>query len=98
MSIKSKLKVASSPIHGKGLFSTTKIANGTLLGTCKTRPTLKPTDHTLWLTRGPVNVTCKLKYINHSETPNVAYYDDLTVMALQDIAQGEELTHDYHQE
>jgi hypothetical protein len=45
-----------------------------------------------------VNVTCDLKYINHSKKPNVAYYDDLSVVALKDIKAGQELTHDYGDE
>ena len=41
---------------------------------------------------------CDFKYINHSRTPNVAYYDDLTVVALKAIKAGEELLHDYGEE
>ena len=53
--------------------------------------------HVLWLdeTRG-VEVTCDLKYINHSDRPNACYYDDLSVVALRDIEPDEEITHDYH--
>lgn len=96
--IKRKLKVAKSPIHGTGLFATTSIKAGTLLGYCRTRKTKTPSDYTLWLESGPVDVTCRLKYINHSPSPNVAYYDDLSVVALKDLAPGDELTHHYGEE
>ncbi len=96
--IKRKLKVAKSSIHGTGLFATTSIKEGTLLGYCRTRKTKTSSDYTLWLESGPVDVTCRLKYINHSSTPNVAYYDDLSVVALTDLAPGDELTHHYGEE
>lgn len=96
--IKRTLKVAKSKIHGTGLFATTSIKTGTVLGYCRTRKTGTPSDHTLWLESGPVDVTCRLKYINHSASPNVAYYDDLSVVALKDLKPGEELTHHYGEE
>ncbi len=90
-------KVKKSPIHGRGLFSTKKIKADTLLGYCKTKPTKKDGAYTLWTEDGPVKVVCDLRFINHSDKPNVAYYDDLSVMTLRDIAPGEELTHNYLQ-
>lgn len=95
MSIKKKLKVGESDIHGKGLFATEAIPKGTVLGYCKTRKTKAVSDYTLWLDKGPVDVTCRLKYINHNSRPNVAYYDDLSVVALKKIKAGQELTHNY---
>ncbi len=50
----------------------------------------------LWL--GPdegFEVLCHLRFINHSDDPNACYFDDLSVVALRDIAAGEEITHDY---
>lgn len=96
--IKTKLKIGPSTIHGTGLFATSPISSGTVLGYCRTRKTCAPSDYTLWLESGPVEVTCRLKYINHSPTPNVVYYDDLSVVALRDLATGEELTHHYGEE
>lgn len=89
------IKVKKSKIHGKGLFSTEKIRKGTLLGKCKVKKTKKPNLHTLWIGNKMIDVTCDLKYINHSKKPNVVYYDDLTVVALKNIKKGEELTHQY---
>jgi hypothetical protein len=90
--------VRESPIHGKGLFSTRRIAAHTVLGHCRTRPARdEDSPYLLWIGRDPVEVLCELKYINHSSRPNVVYYDDLAVVTLRAIGRGEELTHDYYQ-
>lgn len=97
--MKSSLKVKNSGIHGKGLFASKKIEKGTLLGSCKTKKTREEGLYTLTLDeQTQVDVTCKFKYINHSKLPNVAYYEDLSVVALQNISAGDELTHDYGDE
>ncbi|GAB3278012.1 hypothetical protein GCM10027297_14640 [Parahaliea aestuarii] len=93
------MRVGESGIHGKGLFATVDIKADTLLGVCKSKPAREPTPYTLWLDGGKmVNVTCRLRFINHHKSPNVIYYDDLSVVALRDIKAGEELTHDYGEE
>lgn len=94
-SLKHQLRVCESAIHGKGLFATEPIDNGTLIGICRAVPTRIDGPYTLSTEWGDVVVTCRLRFINHSPSPNVAYYDDLTVMAIRDIAAGDELTHDY---
>lgn len=97
--MKKKLVIKKSYIHGKGLFTTVKLKEGTLVGYCKSTPVAEPSPHTLWLDNEKlVEVTCKLKYINHHKAPNVSYFDDLSVVALRDIKAGEELTHDYGEE
>ncbi len=93
--MKHTLEAKKSGIHGKGLFATEKIVKGTLLGFCKTKKTSEAGEHTLWIGRDTVDVTCHFKYINHANKPNVIYYDDLSVVALQDIFPGDELTHHY---
>ena len=100
MGDKGLFTVKTSAIHGKGLFATQDIKQGTFLGKCETRKTKEVGMYTLWLEDGaqPVDVTCHLKYINHSKKPNVAYYDDLTVQAIRSIQKGEELVHDYGDE
>ena len=40
-------------------------------------------------------MTNELRYINHSDEPNAAYCDDLTVVALRDIHPGQEIVHNY---
>ena len=97
--MKSTLKVQKSKIHGKGLFATEAIAEGTKLGYCKSKSVRKQGPYVLTLgTDKTVKITCRFKYINHSATPNVAYYDDLSVVALTDIDIGDELTHNYGEE
>jgi len=89
-------KVRNSPLHGKGLFARGAIAADTVIGWCETAPTVEPGLHTLSLADGrDVDVCCSLKYINHGRPANVIYYDDFSVVALRDIAPGEELLHDY---
>lgn len=88
--------VAASAIHGRGLFAAAPIPGGTVIGFLEGRPSARDGRYVLWI--GPdqaVEVTCNLKYINHSDRPNACYYDDLSVVALRDIEPGEEITHDY---
>ena len=88
--------VADSEIHGKGLFATRRIPAGTTIGMLRVKPAVDDGSYVLWLSETEaVEVTCKLKYINHSARPNACYYDDLSVVALRDIEAGEEITHDY---
>ena len=88
-------QIRHSSIHGKGLFATTAVNPGALLGRCVVVPTTKQGPYTLATDDGDVLVTCRFKYINHSAVPNVAYYDDYSVVALTAIRPGDELTHDY---
>lgn len=86
---------AISKIHGRGLFASAPISKGTVIGVCATRPAKRHGLHTLTLSDKQVHVTCALRFINHSRSPNVAYAEDLTVTAIRSIRAGEELTHDY---
>jgi SET domain-containing protein len=88
--------VDDSPIHGKGLFAKTFIPAGALIGTLRGKHTSTDGDHVLWLDdETGFLVQCRFRYINHSDTPNAAYYDDLQVCAIRDIQPGEEITHQY---
>lgn len=88
--------VRPSAIHGLGLFATQPIAEGQIIGHLEGTFTSVDGPHVLWLdeTRGMI-VHNDLRYINHHDQPNAAYYDDLTVCALRDIEPGEEITHNY---
>ncbi len=88
--------VAPSDIHGQGLFAKSRIEGGAIIGWLQGRPCTEDSEHVLWISpQQGIEVTCDLKYINHSERPNACYYDDLSVVALRDIAADEEITHDY---
>ncbi len=88
--------VAESTIHGKGLYARVPIGKGTIIGKLKGRPTQQDGSHVLWLSEAEgFEVSCNLKYINHAEKPNACYYDDLTVVALRDNSDDEEITHNY---
>ena len=88
--------VADSTIHGKGLYARIPIGKDTVIGKLRGKPTQHDGSYVLWLseTEG-FEVRCDLKYINHADNPNACYYDDLTVVAIRDIATGEEITHNY---
>jgi SET domain-containing protein len=88
--------VADSAIHGRGLFAGDLIPAGTVIGRIQGIPSSRDGDYVLWLSADEaIEVTCKLRFINHSDDPNACYYDDLSVIALRDIQPDEEITHDY---
>jgi len=88
--------VDDSSIHGKGLFAKSFIPSGTVIGVVQGSPTTDNGDHVLWLDENcGFHVQCELRYINHSDTPNAVYYDNLEVCAIRDIQAGEEITHYY---
>ncbi len=90
------VSVSASPIHGKGLFAKKPIHAGQVIGIARGRPTDIDGPHVLWLSdEQGFEVRCYLRYINHDDQPNAAYYDSLEVCALRDIAPGEEITHNY---
>ncbi len=95
----SNIYVDTSPIHGKGLFARTFIPAGQEIGIIEGEYTTSDGDYVLWLDEQTgIRVESDLRYINHSDKPNAAYYDDLKVWALKDIHPGEEITHNYHQQ
>jgi SET domain-containing protein len=88
--------VDNSLIHGKGLFASNFIDKGSIIGWLKGKSCQQDGDYVLWIdTETAFEVECDLKYINHSDHPNACYYDDFSVMAIQDIRVGEEITHNY---
>lgn len=86
-------------MHGRGLFATQYIPEDTVISWLRTEPASDDEldgPYVLWVDGvSPVRVTCDMRFINHSDEPNAAYYDDLSVMALRDIQPGEELLHNY---
>lgn len=96
--MKKLVYVAESPIHGRGLFANCDIPKGTVLGVVDGVPAKRNGPYVLWLNENQgIRVRCDLRFINHSERPNAAYYDSLEVIALRRIRRGEEITHNYEQ-
>jgi uncharacterized protein len=90
--------VKESAIHGKGLFAANPISAGDLIGRIDGIPAKRDGRYVLWLSDDQgVRVRCHLRFINHSHRPNAVYYDTLEVIALRNIAPGEEITHNYDQ-
>jgi len=88
--------VARSAIHGKGLFAARPIPAGAIIGWLRGKPADRDGPYVLWVSDSEaIEVTCDLRYINHSDHPNACYYDDLSVVALRDIAAHQEITHNY---
>lgn len=91
------VEVRESDIHGKGLFAKVTIKKDTVVGVLEGKKVKSDGPHVLWMNDGQdlFRVSNDLKFINHNKKPNVAYYDDYTVVALKTIKAGTELVHDY---
>mgnify|MGYP000064403068 CR=1 FL=1 len=89
------LYVASSELHGLGLFAAAPLGEDVVLGRLAGMPTYDEGIHVLWLTDElGLEVTNDFRFINHSSTPNCAL-TDVEVVTLRAIGVHEELTHDY---
>lgn len=89
-------KVQPSGIHGQGLFADRFIPADTVIGQLEGSYTTQDGAYVLWITEEQgFRVENELRFINHDNEPNAAYFDDLTVMSLCDIQPGEEITHNY---
>ncbi len=93
--VSEKVFVATSAVHGKGLFAATRLKAGTLISRLHGMPTFDDGTYVLWITDElGLELTNDLKYINHDKNPNAAY-SDLDVTIVRDVEAGEELLHDY---
>ena len=90
-----KFYVENSGIHGKGLFASQNIKKDEVIGSIKYNPIEVDGPYVLWIEDQGILVECDLKYINHSSQANACYCEDLDVVAVKDIKQYEEITHDY---
>jgi SET domain-containing protein len=106
-----KTEVRASPIHGKGLFAARPIARGEIVavkgGHALTReawgalePDLGPADIQISedLVIAPASQAERdgsMLYTNHSCDPNLAIQGQIVLIAMRDIAAGEELTIDW---
>ena len=93
------LEVRDSPIHGKGLFATCTIPEGTLLGEYEGELTDENSIYVLWVEYDDgevVGIDGKndLRFVNHSRSPNAEFWGN-QLFALSDIHEGMEITFDY---
>ncbi len=87
--------VAESPIHGKGLFAAANIEEDVSLGRLHGMATEDEGTYVLWLSKKVgLELTNEFRFINHSSDPNCAL-TGLDVVTLREVAEGEEITHDY---
>lgn len=93
--VSDKVFVASSELHGKGLFAAKRIKADTVLGRLVGMPTYDDGIYVLWISDElGLELVNDFKYINHGKKPNAAY-TDVDVTVLRDVEAGEELLHDY---
>jgi SET domain-containing protein len=106
-----KTEVRESPIHGKGLFAKQAIAAGEIVAvkgghalTVRQWAALEPELGSAEiqiaedLFVAPVRQEDRdgsMLYTNHSCEPNIAIRGQIVLIAMRDIAAGEELTHDW---
>jgi hypothetical protein len=106
-----KTEVRSSPIHGRGLFARTAIAAGEIVAVkgghvltgaqwAAIEPTLGPAEIQIAddLFVAPVRADHRdgsMLYTNHSCDPNLAIQGQIVLVAMRDVAPGEELTIDW---
>lgn len=107
--MRNRVRVSTSPIHGKGLFAATSIKAGEVVGRYRSRKTKLEGDehpHVLIIYDPDTGEelerrigTNDFRFVNHSATPNLELdIETLQFTALRDVAQDEELTWHYGEE
>lgn len=91
--------VASSLIHGKGLFAKTGIKNEIYLGTYRGPEAKRNGSHVLWVYEDSGEIIGrrglnKMRYVNHSDEPN-AEFDGFDLYSTRPIQPNEEITINY---
>lgn len=92
--------VATSPIHGRGLFARERIEADEYIGTYEGPDTNRDGMHVLWLWNEDteqwegIDGLNEMRFLNHSSTPNADWWGD-ELYALATIEPDEEITFDY---
>ena len=92
--------VARSPIHGRGLFAASDLAEGDMIGIYEGPVVHEDGMYVLWLENSPggewtgYDGCHDLRFMNHADQPN-AEMDGLNCFALEDIPVGCEITINY---
>ena len=98
--LRTRVYVAPSPIHGKGLYARRHIAAGEYIGTYEGPRAKRNGSHVLWVFeegqepegRRGMNL---LRYLNHHDEP-LAEFDGFDLYALREIEPDEEITINYN--
>jgi hypothetical protein len=99
-----KLIVKKSKIHGKGVFSKELIKKGSLIGQYTGKKTKRDSRYVLWVgekgskTWQGYKGNSKLRFLNHSFSPNSIFEGDRWLKAAKTIKPGEEITFSYGEE
>lgn len=109
--LSSKTTVRESPIHGRGLFASSAISRGEIVAvkgghiiTGKVIAQLRPTLGAAEIQIADDLFICptteeeregSMIFSNHSCNPNLGVLGQIVFVAMRDIAEGEELTHDW---
>ena len=94
-----RIRVATSPIHGRGVFARQRIRDGALIGDFEGRETKRNGTHVLWVLEEDGAVVGirgenELRFLNHSRRPN-AEFRGASLYAVRNIQPGQEITFDY---
>lgn len=99
-SVNHQVYVATSSIHGRGLFAALALREGDLIGVYAGPQVAEDGPHVLWIEDpesgqwvGYDGVN-EMRFMNHSGRPN-AEMDGLYCYALREISPGVEITIDY---
>lgn len=95
----SRIAVATSPIHGRGVFARRRIPRGTRIGDFEGSRTKRNGMHVLWVveedgTTVGIRGENELRFLNHSRVPN-AEFRGASLYAVRNIQPGYEITFDY---
>ena len=89
--------VADSNIHGTGRYAAEPIAKGELVMVVNGEYVPRQPDNKYMPLLGTdLVIVCDQTYVNHSDDNNITLRGQVTFYANRDIAEGEELTMNYH--
>ena len=99
MSIRDRVEVRNSPIHGRGVFARRRFRSDAYIATFEGRRTERDGMHVLWVIEDDGSETGiegrnALRYLNHSRSPN-AEFRGPDLHALRNIQPGQEITFHY---
>ncbi len=98
-SLKKKVHIQKSPIHGLGVFAKIKIKKNEYIGTYEGIVVLEDNTYVLWVQQEHggwklIDGKNELKYLNHSSNPNAEFRGN-KLYAIRTIYPGEEITFHY---